>query len=433
MKLTRFALIAFISLLFLQGCEKDEKEKNHSPVADLYADVTSGDRPLKVEFSANLSADEDEDMLTYYWDFGDGNNSTGISPSKTFSKTGTFTVTLTVTDEDGLTDVATITITVNEPPDIFPFYENSQWVYRIKATNTENGEVSDYDEGITYMVVTEVNLDYESFDLFDIRITGKRYYNKSSIGDFLPLRHTPGSSLELWYNSSYNYILDLSKNSWGDYAMFFSTGLADTDVGLSTASVTIGLGTFQAYRLNAHLDNWGESYVTTRLDITEQEYINPQIGLLYRTESRYVDMLDCSYCPVYGGSQEIELIGYYIPRESGGALQGGTGYNPNNPYGGNLGLITFWNSVDIGYTEIYIDGEYNGLIQYYFPDGITCDRETAVNVFQPAGSHLLTAESPKGYYWEGQVYFTEGVCNTIELTINKKSAGNGDQIVAIQP
>lgn len=433
MNAIRYVFIASISLLVLQGCEKEEKEKNHAPVANLYSDITSGDRPLKVEFSANLSTDEDGDVLTYYWDFGDGTNSTDISPSKTFGTTGTFTVTLTVTDEGGLTDVATITITVNEPPDIFPFYENSQWVYRVKQTDFENGAVSDYDEGITYLIVTEVNQDYTAFDLFDIRITGEKYYNNTSMGDFLQLRHTAGSSLELWYNSNYSYIIDLSKTSWSDYVMFFSTGMADTDVGLSTSSVTIGLGTFQAYQLRAHLDNWGESYVTTRMDITEQEYINPQIGLLYRTESRYVDMLDCSYCPVYEGNQEIELIGYYIPRESGGALQGGTGYNPNNPYGGNLGLVTFWNSVDIGYTEIYIDDEYAGLIQYHFPGGVTCDEKLAVNVFQPAGSHLLTADSPKGYHWEGYVNFTEGTCNTIELTINKKSVGSEDQIAATQP
>jgi len=433
MKATTYLIFTVFLLLLFSGCEKEEKAKNHAPVADLYADVTSGDRPLKIEFSANLSTDEDEDVLTYYWDFGDGTNSTGISPSKTYGTTGTFTVILTVTDEEGLTDIATITITVNEPPDIFPFYENSQWVYRIKATNTENDEVSEYDEGITYLVVTKVDPEYKNIDVFDIRITGKRYYNESSVGDFLRCIHVAGSSLQVYYGNAYSYIIDLSKSSWGDYGMFFSSGLADTDVGLSSSSVTIGLGTFQAYRLSAHLDNWGESYVTTRLDITETEYFNPQIGFLYRTESRYVDMLDCSYCPVYGGSQEIELIGYYIPRESGGALQGGTGYNPSNPYGGNLGLVTFWNSVDIGYTEIYIDGEYNGLIQYYFSNGITCDNPQAVNVFQPAGSHLLTAESPKGYYWESYINFEEGTCRTIELTINKKSAGNGDQIAAIRP
>jgi hypothetical protein len=89
--------------------------------------------------------------------------------------------------------------------------------------------------------------------------------------------------------------------------------------------------------------------------------------------------------------------------------------------------------VDIGYTDINIDGEFVGMIQYYFSDGITCDEDNAVNVFQPAGSHLLTADSPKGYHWEGQVNFNEGVCGTIELTIGKKSAGSEDQIAAIQP
>ena len=63
--------------------------------------------------------------------------------------------------------------------------------------------------------------------------------------------------------------------------------------------------------------------------------------------------MDCFTCPVYGGGDEIELIGYYIPQENGSPLQGGTGYNPDNPYGGDLGLLTIWTSVDIGYTNIH--------------------------------------------------------------------------------
>jgi PKD repeat protein len=431
MKAIRYLLIVYTSLLLLQGCEK-EKEINHAPVANLYANITSGDRPLKVEFNANLSTDEDGDELTYYWDFGDGSSSTSISPSKTFGSTGSFTVTLTVTDKEGLTDVASITITVNEPPDIFPFYENSQWVYRVKATKTENGVVSDHDEGITYMIVTGIDPQYQNIDVFDIRITGKQYYNKSLLGDHLDLIHVAGQSLQVFYNGSYRYLIDLSKTSWSDYGMFFSSGL-DTYVSLSTSSVTIGLGSYQAYRLRAHIDNWGQSYVTEQLDITEEEYVSPKIGLLYRTESRYVDFLDCFYCPVYGGSQEIELIGYYIPQESGEPLQGGTGYNPDNPYGGNLGLLTIWASVDIGYTDIYLDGEYVGMIQNYWPGGLSCDQSGALNVFKPSGFYMLTAESPRGYTWKGTVNFGNGTCDVVELTINKKSVGGGEQIDAMQP
>jgi len=41
------------------------------------------------------------------------------------------------------------------PPDLFPVSENAQWVYRVKATDTENGKISGYEEGIMYLVVTE--------------------------------------------------------------------------------------------------------------------------------------------------------------------------------------------------------------------------------------------------------------------------------------
>lgn len=68
MKANRFISIVIISLLLISGCEKEEKTKNHAPVADLSADVTSGNRPLKVEFNANMSTDEDGDILTYYWE-----------------------------------------------------------------------------------------------------------------------------------------------------------------------------------------------------------------------------------------------------------------------------------------------------------------------------------------------------------------------------
>jgi PKD repeat protein len=438
MKAKLFVLLPLIFLFFLHGCEKDEVEKkekvNHPPVANLYADVTSGDRPLTVKFDASGSTDQDGDVLSYLWDFGDGNTSTSVSVSKYYSSTGTYQVKLKVTDAKGLSDDASTTITVNKPPDLFPVAENAQWIYRVKSTDTENGAISDYEEGTTYLVVTEIDLQYENIDFITLRVTGKQYYNGSLLGDYIYLGHSAGSTLSVYHPNATGYVnmIDLSKTSWSNFAMFFSRE-SSLDVTLSTSSVTIGLGTFQAYHIKHQRDNWGEQYITERYDITEEEYLNPQIGLLYRKTSRYVAFLDCFYCPVYGGSDEIELIGYYIPQEGGSPLQGGTGYNPNNPYGGTLGLITFWTSVDIGYTDIYIDGEYAGVISHYWPSGLSCDQSDAVNVFMPAGNHLLTADSPQGYHWESQIYFSEGTCQTIQLTHDKKSTGGGDQIVAIQP
>jgi hypothetical protein len=305
----------------------------------------------------------------------------------------------------------------------------------VKSTDTENGKISGYEEGITYLVVTKIDLQYEYTDYIYLRVTGKQYYNKRLLGDYIYIGHSPGSSLRISHTLGDPYVemIDLDKSSWSNFAMFFSQTNSQS-VTLSTSSVTIGLGTFQAYRVKYHNDNWGEQYVTERYDVTEEEYLNPQIGLLYRKTSRYAAFLDCFTCPVYGGSDEIELIGYYIPQEGGGALEGGTGYNPNNPYGGDLGLVTIWNSVDIGYTDIYLDGEYVGMIQNYWPGGLSCDQYKALNVFRPGGyMYWLTADSPRGYHWEGFVGFSEGECDMVELTINKKDAGGGFQIPSIVP
>ena len=115
-------------------------------------------------------------------------------------------------------------------------------------------------------------------------------------------------------------------------------------------------------------------------------------------------------------------------------MQGGTGYNPDNPYGGDLGLLTIWTSVDIGYTDVYLGDEYIGMIQNYWPSGLSCDQYKALNVFKPGGYlYWLTADSPRGYHWAGTVAFTVGVCDTEELTIGKKSADGGLEISSTEP
>src|SRR5690606_18141785 len=51
-------------------------------------------------------------IVAYHWDFGDGTSSSSSTPSKVFTETGDYYVTLTVTDGDGLTGQATKVISV---------------------------------------------------------------------------------------------------------------------------------------------------------------------------------------------------------------------------------------------------------------------------------------------------------------------------------
>jgi PKD repeat protein len=419
--------------VFTTACkEKAPEYINQPPTARIKASVTKGNRPLEVEFDGSLSSDPEEGNLSFNWDFGDGTNSSSITPSKTFTEDGTYNVKLTVVDDEGLQDSDQTSISVDTPPpppNLFPLTENAQWVYLVKATDTENGNVTGYEEGLTYLTVKKLNLEYEFTEFIDLRITGKKFYNRQKLGDFIYLSHVAGKTLGVKHDieGTYNTMIDLGKSSWNNFAMFFSRSSSQS-VSMSSSNLTIGLGTFPSYKVKYQRDNWGEKYVTERFDVSEEEFLNPQIGLIYRKTSRYVNFLDCFTCPVYGGGFEIELVGYYIPQADGTVLEGGYGYNPDNPYGGNLGQLVIWAREDIGYTEVSLDGEYVGMITNYWTGGVDCDQPNALNVSRPDGSYLLTAESNKGYYWEGTITFVEGLCDDVVLTLTKKGVGGSKKI-----
>ncbi|MDX1459678.1 MAG: PKD domain-containing protein [Xanthomonadales bacterium] len=84
---------------------------NTDPVASFTHSCTE----LACNFS-DTSTDADGSITGWSWDFGDGNGSTAQNPAHSFASAGSYTVSLTVTDDDGLTDNTSTLVTVSVPP-----------------------------------------------------------------------------------------------------------------------------------------------------------------------------------------------------------------------------------------------------------------------------------------------------------------------------
>jgi C1A family cysteine protease len=80
--------------------EYDPESVNWPPIADA-GDLYFGDIGEEITFDGSNSFDAEDDIISYFWDFGDGNNGTGVTTTYTYAEQGIFAVNLTVTDGGG--------------------------------------------------------------------------------------------------------------------------------------------------------------------------------------------------------------------------------------------------------------------------------------------------------------------------------------------
>jgi hypothetical protein len=73
------------------------------PVANFSGSPLSGCFPLRVQFADMSTPGTGNTLVSWLWDFGNGYTSTLQNPLATYNTTGTFTITLRVTDDKGCT------------------------------------------------------------------------------------------------------------------------------------------------------------------------------------------------------------------------------------------------------------------------------------------------------------------------------------------
>jgi PKD repeat protein len=94
------------------GAFEIQSGANQPPAAAISANPTSGVAPLTVGFDGSGSSDSDGQIVSYGWGFGDGGSATGVNASHSFINPGSYTATLTVTDDDNASSQASIGIAV---------------------------------------------------------------------------------------------------------------------------------------------------------------------------------------------------------------------------------------------------------------------------------------------------------------------------------
>ncbi|MBJ6360618.1 ThuA domain-containing protein [Paenibacillus sp. GCM10012307] len=124
---------------------------HRNPVIKAKVSATSGKTPLTVTFDTTGTKDLDGDTLSYEWEFGDGGTSTDPNPSHTYTASGSYEVTLKVTNGAGKASVWNTTIVAgNTAPVVkitYPpngkFFTNGETITATaRASDEEDGEIA---------------------------------------------------------------------------------------------------------------------------------------------------------------------------------------------------------------------------------------------------------------------------------------------------
>jgi len=85
---------------------------------------------VAISFNGAASRDPDGSVVSYLWNFGDGTSASGVTAVHAYAAAGSYTVRLTVTDNDGLTNSASTTAQVSDGTGLQPPVANPGGPYQ---------------------------------------------------------------------------------------------------------------------------------------------------------------------------------------------------------------------------------------------------------------------------------------------------------------
>ena len=126
-------------------------------ISNFYFTRNSFKAPAVIDFEGMFSSSFDN-ITSYQWSFGDNMTGTGASPSHTYSKKGTYTTTLTITDSEQRTATFSMPVKINDSNDI-PFFVDD--IFRVSLIqgdsivfDIEETAVDFNADNLTYSLVT---------------------------------------------------------------------------------------------------------------------------------------------------------------------------------------------------------------------------------------------------------------------------------------
>ncbi|PEA55728.1 collagenase [Bacillus pseudomycoides] len=128
--------------IVFHGIATDEGESQGTIVRR--NDPYYGEENNAIQFKSDSSKAEDQKIVSYLWDFGDGETSTEANPTHAYEKEGTYTATLTMKDDQGKESKEQMTVNVDRARETYYGEENNAIQFKSDSSKAEDRKIISY-------------------------------------------------------------------------------------------------------------------------------------------------------------------------------------------------------------------------------------------------------------------------------------------------